>query len=56
MFWFIIPVIVVAVIVAIAVWVIAANVRRRGGDGVPEPGQTVYDADEQKKSPDAPPA
>jgi nitric oxide reductase large subunit len=42
MFWFIVPVIIVVAIIAIAVWIIAAKARRQ--EDVP------------KKSPDAPTA
>jgi len=56
MFWFFIPLLIVVALIVIIVWIVAADARRRGGDGVRTPGQTVYDRDEQKKSPDAPPA
>ena len=56
MFWFLVPVVVVVAIIAISVWIIAANVRRRGGEGTVKPGRTIYDRDEEKNSPETPPA
>lgn len=56
MFWFFVPLVIVVAIIAISFWIIAANARRRGGDGVRTPGQTVYDRDDQKESPNTPPA
>jgi hypothetical protein len=56
MFWFLVPVVIVVAIVVVSVWIIAANVRRRGGDGVRTPGQTIYERDEPRKPQNAPPA
>ena len=55
MFWFIVPLIIVVAIIAITVWIMAVAAKRKGGDGMRVPGRTVYDENE-KKSPDAPPA
>jgi len=56
MFWFYIPLFIIVLIIAATVGIYAAVARRRGGSGGRVPGQTVYDAEEQRKSPDAPPA
>ena len=56
MFWFFIPVLVIVAIIAICVAIYASKSRRDGGSGVREPGETVYDRDQQRKTPDAPPA
>jgi hypothetical protein len=54
MLWFWLPVLLILIMVC--VWIAIAVVSRRGGDGVLEPGRTVYDREERKKSSDTPPA
>jgi hypothetical protein len=55
MFWFIIPVIVLILLVAIISWIVASNARRRA-ESEGNAGETVYGSNNQRKSPDAPPA
>ena len=56
MFWFFIPLLIVALIIAVVVAIVAGRGVRRGGPGVRQPGDTVYDQNQQRKAPDAPPA
>ena len=44
MFWFIIPVVIVALLIAVAVAIYVANARRHAGAPGRQGGQTVYDS------------
>jgi hypothetical protein len=55
MYWFIIPAIVLVLLIAIVSWIVASNARRRA-ETQGTAGETVYDSNNQRKSPDAPPA
>jgi hypothetical protein len=56
MFWFFVPLVIVVAIIVAAVAIVTVSVMRRGGDGTPTPGRTLYDREEQNNSPKAPPA
>jgi hypothetical protein len=56
MFWFFVPIGLIALIIILSVAVYSMRVRDRGGSGERDGAQTVYDRDQQRKSPQAPPA
>ncbi|HMJ89002.1 MAG TPA: hypothetical protein VK530_04265 [Candidatus Acidoferrum sp.] len=55
MSWFIVPVILLVLLIGTIAWIVAANARRRGNEGR-QSGEKIYDRNEQRKSPNAPPA
>lgn len=54
MYWFFLPVLIVAVLIVISVAIISANARKRSIGR--QPGQTVYDENTARRATDAPPA
>jgi hypothetical protein len=48
---------IVLLVLGVCVWLAIVAVRKRGGSGVREGGRTIYRRDDnQRKSPDSPPA